>query len=259
MKKALKHTLFALVTLAFAALCAAVLAVAENSRRTLACKEIRAEIRGGQGFIDEDDVKAYVSNYYGTFTGERIDSVDLNRIEKILSRRDAVKKATAWTTDDGVLHISIVEREPAARFEDGSGGGFYADAEGFIFPLKKGVEPPVPLVSGKIPVRAGSGYNGEPSSEGERRWLREALTLTAFRQKNRQWQEIIAGIEVDENGEFTLLPIEGKEKFLIGNAGGLEEKFARIEKYYRYIRPAGEENRYRSVNVKYKDRIICKR
>ena len=55
-----------------------------------------------------------------------------------------------------------------------------------------------------------------------------------------------------------MVPRTGKEKFIFGSPHDWQDKFARMERYYRYIAPAKEEGWYSTVNVKYPGQIICR-
>ena len=66
-------------------------------------------------------------------------------------------------------------------------------------------------------------------------------------------------IKVESNGDLVVVPAEGKERFIVGRPEAIPEKFAKINEYYRRIKPSVEEDMYSSVNVKYKGQIICRK
>ena len=105
---------------------------AEN-RREVTCNSVDAIIADSLAFISPDDIKDWMADY-GTYLGLRLDSVDLKKVEAVIDGKSAVRKSQAWLTDDGVLHVSVTQRAPVVRFQ-GASGGFYADAEGYLFPL----------------------------------------------------------------------------------------------------------------------------
>lgn len=258
MKKVLRNLLFVLVVAAFGLATAFVFSFASESRRTITCKGLEVSLDKTRSFVSEQDIKDYLKNYYGPYIGERIDSVNLEQIETILDRRSAIRKSQAWTTDDGILHISITQREPVVRFQRNSADGFYADKSGYIFPLQKAYTPLVPVVVGNFPLKEGAGYKGEPSTPAGKEWMEGLLDLIKYTNNSKIWRDNISEILISPNGDFVLIPREGRERFIFGNTENIKEKFRRIEKYYEYIRPAKEEGYYRSVNVKYKNRIICR-
>jgi len=259
MKTVVRNLLFTLAVAAFAAVCWLVLTCALRDRRVITVESLDVQLpRTGSSFVSEQDVKDYLRDYYGPYTGARLDSVDLDRMERVLDARSAIRKSEAWTTDDGILHISITQREPVVRFQKSGSEGFYADDRGFIFPLQKAWTPLVPVVDGNIPLYAGAGYKGEPGTQAEKKWMAGMLGLLEYMKGSRKWAEFFSEINVAPDGDLVLIPREGDERFIFGSPDSPKEKFAGIEKYYRYIKPSKEEGYYRSVNVKFHGQIICR-
>ena len=86
-------------------------------------------------FVSEADIKKYLDKEFGGYIGRSLDSLDLVKAEKIIDGRSAVKKSHAFVTRDSLLRINVTQRRPVVRFQKPD-GGFYADAEGYIFPLR---------------------------------------------------------------------------------------------------------------------------
>ena len=255
MKKALRITLIALLAAAMVASLATVGAARKKGSPERKCSTLKIEFADAFNFVTEDDVKSYLGKHYGNVIGKTLDSLDLARIEKILDVQSAILKSEAYVTDDGALNISITQREPVIRFQDGT-SGFYIDDRGFIFPLQSNYTSHVPVIDGEIPLYYAGGYKGEPRDEKDRNWMEDVMNLTKYIRKHRQWSENIVQISVARNGDFLMVPRAGNEIFNIGEPRDIEKKFSRMEKYYQYIKPL--EKDYTSVCVKYDKQIICK-
>ena len=52
---------------------------------------------------------------------------------------------------------------------------------------------------------------------------------------------------------------DGNERFIFGSPSGVDDKLARMEKYYKYILPEKGQGYYKTVNVKFDKQIICKK
>lgn len=232
-----------------------ILNIANNEQRNqLTCSGLNVEFTDSFNFVTENDIKGWIDTFYGSYVGQRLDSVKLAAIEKMLDSKSAVLKSEAYTTPDGLLNVRISQREPVVRFQKGD-IGFYIDERGFIFPLQKNYSAKVPIIDGQIPVLYTDGYKGEPHNEKEARWLASVLKMVNFMKTNKIWSDNIVQMSVDGEGDLILVPREGKERFVFGYPENIEDKFSRIEKYYQYIMP---EKEYSSVNVKYDNQIICK-
>ncbi len=230
-----------------------------SCRGPLTCKELNVMISDSSvnSFVSKADVKKFLDKEYGTYIGVNLDSLGLARIENIIDGRSAVHKSHAYTTRDGRLNVKLTQRTPIVRFQKAD-GGFYADAEGFVFPLQSSYSSRVQVVDGEIPLNANSGYKGEITDEKERAWLNKVLEVINFMENDRTWKDKIVQITVSDGGELTLVPRKGNEKFHFGQPERIEEKFKKMEMYYSHILPEKGSGAYTSVNVEFDGQIVCK-
>ena len=255
MKKALQY----LVVSGLAALLVVVL-VAMNlldasQRRLRTVEQLEVTFDGEGSFVTQDEVEAILSRNYGAYIGQRLDSVDLKRIERLLEGKSAILRSEAYVTKDRKLRINILQRQPVLRFRKGS-QGWYADAQGYIFPLQEHFTARVPIVDGAVPMTVPEGYKGRLSDEKEVRWLDGMLEMVRFMEHSKIWEDAIVQMHVEQNGDLVLIPREGSERFLFGGPTGIDAKFDRIRKYYEGVAPM-RETPYRTVDVRFDGQIIC--
>lgn len=260
MSKTVRH----IINISSALLLAAVLCVAfiagVSCRAPLTCKGLNVVISDSltNRFVSAADVKKYIDNEFGEYVGCHIDSIDLRKVEEILDGKSAVLKSEAYTTPDGMLNVSLTQRTPVARFLT-PGGGFYADSEGFIFPLQASYASRVHVIDGEIPVRIGRDFKGWLEEGPQKVWLEKVLDVVRYMEESRTWKDKIVQINVTEGGELVLIPREGNEKFHFGQPDRIAEKFSKMELYYTNIIPAKGADYYRNVNVEYEGQIVCKK
>lgn len=223
-------------------------------RSGLTCNDITICFKDSLKFISESDIKGWMDSKYGPYIGQRIDSIRLEKIEKILDSQSAVLKSEAYIADDGILHISISQRSPVIRFNKGW-TGFYADQRGYIFPLQKSYDAKVPVIEGNIPVSYSEGYKGVVENEQQRLWLCSVIDMIDQIHKNKRINGKLEKISVNAKGDLILKLNDGKEKFIIGMPYDIKDKLERIEKYYTFIK---DNKNYEYVNVKFDNEIICK-
>ena len=243
------------VVLVFGTAAVAVIA-GRNSRKPLVCKSLDVVIVDSleNDFVNNADVKRFLDKEYGGYIGTVLDSIDLCRIETIIDGRSAVMKSQAFVTKDGTLHIKVTQRKPIVRFQK-TDGGFYADAEGYVFPLQSSYASYVQIIDGDIPINMKSGHKGEIENPEEKIWFDKVMKLVNFIEDS-PWKERIVQIHVGNGGDLTLIPREGEEKFIIGQPMNIEDKFARIEKYYTAIAPL--ERNYKTINLIFDGQIVCR-
>ena len=255
MKKGVKYLLLILCMALFVCISLLVHDKARERRHLTTCNKVEIQFTDTLNFVSESDVRDYLAKSFHTFIGQRIDSLRLHEIEQSLNSRSAILSAQAWTSDS-TLFISIVQREPVAKMET-SDHAFYIDDRGFIFPVQGNTGKDFPLFKGSIPLHEPVGYKGMPATEEGREWAGSILALLRYAEKNK-WLSKIELVEVDPGGDLVIVPIDGKEKFIFGKAENFQEKFGKIGDYYKRIKPAVEEDRYTSINVKYKGQIVCR-
>ena len=125
-----------------------------SCRAPLKCTGLNIEIADSSinRFVSKADIRKYLDKEYGEYIGMPLDSIDLAKVERIIDGRSAVNKSQAFTTRDGNLNIVVTQRTPLVRFQK-SDGGFYADAEGFLFPLQSSYASRVQVIDGEIPLK----------------------------------------------------------------------------------------------------------
>lgn len=260
MNKVLKHIIISVMWLALAVAFAAAYAFGTRVRKDIVCNNVEIVILDSlrNDFVSRTDVAGYLKQEYGECIGMKADSIDRKRIEEIIDGESAVFKSQAYVTNDGTLHIHVTQRKPIVRFQK-SDGGFYADADGYIFPLQNNFASHVQVIDGCIPLAADSGYKGAIEDSEEKEWFDKIMKVVNFIEEDRDWNEKIVQISVDRNGNLTMIPRKGNEKFLFGQPEDIEEKFGKMEKYYTHIIPAKGDGYYSTVNLNYKGQIVCRK
>ena len=259
MNRTLKYILLATGAAVIAVCICCSFMAGRQLRSTYTCQGLEVTIKDSleNSFVSAADVKAYLDREYGIYKGIPLDSLDIIRIESIIDGRSAVKKSQAYVTRDGILHIDVTQRKPVVRFQK-AGGGFYADKEGYIFPLQKSYASHVQVIDGNIPLAANSGYKGELQNDREKKWFKDMMELINFMEDSRTWKDKIVQIHVNGNRDLILIPREGNEHINFGQPDNIEEKFAKLEKYYTSIIPAQGNGRYTKVDLRYRGQIVCR-
>ena len=259
MNKVLKYILLGICGSLLVACMTCSFIAGKSLRRTLKCERLEVCILDSleNSFVSRSDIRKYLDKGYGKYVGMTLDSLDLVKIEKIVDGKSAVMKSQAYVTKDGTLHVDVTQRRPVVRFQKKS-GGFYADAEGYIFPLQSSFTSHVQVIDGNIPLAANSGYKGGISDPKERQWFDRMMGLVNYIEGSKVWKDKIVQIHIADNGDAALIPREGNEIFIIGEPVELEEKFMKMGKYYTVIIPEKGSGAYRTVDLRYKGQIVCR-
>ena len=208
-------------------------------------------------FVSKADIRKFLDKEYKEYIGQPIDSIDLVKMEEIIDSRSAVLKSQAYVTKDGTLHIDVTQRRPVVRFQK-KDGGFYADADGYIFPLQNTYASHVQIIDGNIPIAANSGYKGGISDPEGKKWFDRMMVLVNYIEDSKVWNGKIVQIHIEENGDIILVPRIGDERFIFGQATEIEHKFEKLSRYYKFIIPEKGTGAYKNIDLRFKGQIVCR-
>ena len=235
------------------------LAMSAHARHgEVCCNGLDVILRDSLGMVDGTDIKDCLDNAYGSYIGQKLDSISLADMEGLLLAKGMVKSCEAWTTDDGMLHVAVSQREPAVLLKDG-GRSWYADRDGFFFPAAKESTGNVPLVEGTMPLSIQEGFIGMLDDGKEKAWMDGVLGLLDALHRSQRWHGAIRSIEVGKDGGITLTSADGGERFLLGSPDRIGEKLSMMDRYAESIAPEKGKGYYKIVNLKYNNQIICRK
>lgn len=259
MKQTVKYLLIGIGGALLAACMIVAVCAGSRLRNDLRCTGLEVSVLDSMSnsFVSKGDVRGYLDKEYGEYVGMAVDSIDLTKIENIVDGRSAVLKSQAYITRDGILHVEVTQRTPVVRFQK-SNGGFYADAEGYIFPLQRTYASHVQIIDGYIPLAANSGYKGAIEDPKEKEWFESMMRVVNYMENSKVWKDKIVQISVNEKKDLILIPRDGNEQFHFGQPTDIADKFKKMEKYYTHIIPAKGSGHYKIVDLKYKGQIVCK-
>lgn len=261
MPKIWKH----IVNIAFGTLLVCVLTGAYllgmSSRKPIKCKGASITVTDSamNRFISAREIKKFLDEELeGGYIGVQIDSIDLGRIEEILDSKGAILKSQAYTTKDSLLNVKVTQKMPVVRFQKGT-KGFYAVEDCSLFPLQSTYTSHVMVVDGYVPLKIEHGYLGKPDTEQGCKWLQDIVGLVKYIENSKTWKDKIVQITVLEDSDLMLIPREGQERFLFGQICDIEEKLDKMGLYYKSIRHSKGEGAYKTVDLRFKDQIVCRK
>lgn len=186
-----------------------------------------------------------------------IKDINIKYLEDYLRGQSAVIDAEAFVSGPSTVVVEVALRKPVVRFQTQQ-GSFYCDHDGYIIPMQGKSTFELPIVSGNIQFEVPKDFTGYPASGSQ--WLGKLIDFSETISNNSYWSREIEQIWIDNNGDVELFTNSCSERFIIGSLNSTSDKLDKMAGYYRTIRPkaAAKGKRYTTVNLKYKDQIICK-
>ena len=183
------------------------------------------------------------------------DSIDLYAIEQLVASRGEVMSAEVYTADSRTLAVRITQRKPVVRLDKGR-ERWYADPEGYLFPVRNAVD--VPVVTGAIPFTLDAAYKG-PTPRENRDWMQGMVELARYIDSKPVLRSEVAQIDIAPDGDIVLYTRTAGPAIIFGDSGDYANKFRKLEAWWRNIEPQVEEGKtYKTINLKYNQQIICK-
>ncbi len=209
---------------------------------------------GISDFIKEKDIKEIVKRAFeADLSMAQVGQVDLKRVEAILEKDPFIENAESFIDASSNLNIKITQREPILRVIDNNGLNYYLDKLGTRMPLSKYFSARVPIVTGAVAPYVNDFL------ERKKYGLKDVFLLVQRLNADPFFAPMVQQIVVDASGEFTLIPILGDQTIRIGTIDNLDEKLERLKTFYKEAMPYEGWKTYRTISVKYKNQIVCKK
>lgn len=232
------------------------LAAVERQRANRCCRQLDIIVDEGRAthpFVSISDIR-YLLTEAGTkpLVGTQLDRLNLKRLEARVKSEGLVKECQIGADLSGSLNIAVTQHQPIARLierqgirndEDG-----YLNAEGQILPTSDHYTARVLLLSGP--------YFDRINSLTAPRYA-TLMKFVKYVVNDPFWRAQIAQVQVDRDGDMTLLPQVGSHHIEFGPPDEPEAKFLKLKLFYKQILPAKGWDTYQRVSVRYRNQIVC--
>lgn len=192
--------------------------------------------------LAKEHIITMVDRDFGGYVNRPVDSVNLFRIEEILSRQKCLESCEAYFTSDGILNIDVTQSTPVMKVCCPDSSVNYLNCKGETFPVGKDWCPDIPSVNRSVML-------------DDPQWARRLAALAGYIGENASLKERICSISCNSDGDITLRMKNRRETFEFGQPTGIADKFDRIDIYLRKISHLKE---YNTVSLKNKGQIVCK-
>ena len=178
--------------------------------------------------------------------------IDLNYLEEKIKSNKFIKDIEIYNNLNNVVNININQFKPYARLINNIGDDYYIDKNGEIFPVSNKYSERVLLIFFKNHKSIDKEKNINFFQNGNK-----IFKLINYINRNDFYKKQISQINVLKDGEIIMIPQITKQKIYFGNTDNMEIKFKKLELFYKNILPTKGWNYYESVNLKFKNQIVC--
>lgn len=229
------------------------------------CTDVLIHIDNNTGnhFITVEDVRAMISHEIDSGSGKAMASINSEKMEYQLGNHPSIAKAEVYKTINGTLMVDISQRKPIVRIFTSAGESFYMDENGRLMPISDNFTARVMVANGYINESYSKSYHMDAKeilkndSIAAKSLLDDIFLFANYIQKDPFWKAQIEQLYVNKEMEIELIPRVGNHTIVFGDASRLNEKFNNLMIFYNQGLDKTGWNEYSTINLKFKDQIIC--
>jgi cell division protein FtsQ len=196
----------------------------------------------------------------GKIIGQPLSRISAQEIENRINILRELKVAEVYTTVDGALHLFVDQRNPVMRIIPDEGGDYFLDDEGWLFRKRNLYNPRLHIVEGNInitPAMLDSVSVLDTLIRGT--ILKDAFHFVNYINRHNFWSAQIDQIHIDNNDDVNLIPRVGNHVIHLGSFEDYETKLNKLEALYDDVMPVVGWNQYSSINLEYRDQVVCRK
>jgi cell division protein FtsQ len=218
------------------------------------CTNVKILIPGADNFIEREEIDAILKEGQGFLIGRNLVDINIHEIERSLKANPYIAFAKVYIDMDGVVHISVKQKQPVLRILNAGGQDYYIDSNGWKIPMSPNFTADVLVANGNIL----EGFNGKVDTLFTP--LAADLYKTAmFIKQDTLWDAQIEQIFVTDNFDIELIPRVGNQRIILGNADSLQTKMNNLLAFYKQAMPLVGWNAYKTINLKYINQVVCEK
>ena len=208
------------------------------------CKEVKINIRddGERAYVTPQELKRYVDSACGTLVGDSLNNTRLSAVEKTLLEHPMLRTAEAWYSPEGVLHLSVTQRQPVFRVMGDE--NYYVDSDRRRMPVRSSTAAYVPVVSGRVSQRFATG---------------ELYDFVLWTEQDPYWRSQIEQINIVSPKHIELIPRVGSGVVILGSLDDYPAKLRKLRKLYQNGLSSFGWNDYAEVDLRFRGQIVCRK
>lgn len=235
---------------------AVLLSFVQNKRNGQVCRDVKINFATTDEFHFVDSAVVFdLINRGGVdkVKGKPMQEINVSELEEQIERNPYVRNAEVYSQIEGDLVIEIQQKRPLIRVFSQSGDSYYIDELGYKMPLSDYYTARVLVCNGAINEQ----YN-KIDTIGSK-VLKNLYLLAQYVEKNPFWKAQFEQIFVNQEGDFVLIPKLGEQKIVFGGIENYEEKFRRLQLFYKHAITKAGWQKYNTINLNYSGQVICEK
>ena len=261
MKKIIKISIWCILSAGLIVM----LGFVEKQHQLLTCSnlDILIKYNSDDYFFITDDIYNFLIKKGYKIKGSPLSNINAGEIENVLKTNPYIEKADVYISIDGDVKINIIHKKPIVKVFNKYDKSFYIDDKGNLIP-------PSDKYSARLLVANGfindfySPYiklNVKDSTSADSTIMKTSIykvyKIAEFINKNDFWKAMIEEIFINKKGELELFTKIGDQSVIFGDIDNMKEKFDNLFIFYKQALNKIGWKKYKTINLKYKNQIVC--
>lgn len=208
-----------------------------NNARKLSHVEVQF-IQFENLYVTEEAVNKLLILNKITVTSVDKETLDLNRVEKVLNNHPMIENAEVFLTMDGVLKAKISQRRPIGRIMGNK--AYYVDRLGTKMPLS-------PYYTARVPILIGVAEKD----------INEVYPLLKYINEDQFLTEHITSITRLNKGLYQLEVRQMNFSLFFGKIERVGDKFNNFKAFYKKAMKDDLLNTYKMVDLQFGNQVVC--
>ncbi len=208
-----------------------------NNARNLSHVEVQF-IQFENLYVTEESVNKLLILNKITVTSVDKETLDLNKVEKVLNNHPMIENAEVFLTIDGVLKTKISQRRPIGRILGNK--DYYVDRLGTKMPLS-------PYYTARVPILIGVAEKD----------INEVYPLLKYINEDQFLTEHITSITRLSKGLYQLEVRQMNFSLFFGKIERVGDKFNNFKAFYKKAMKDDLLNTYKMVDLQFGNQVVC--
>lgn len=194
-------------------------------------------------FVTEGNIINILNSSKLNPEGKPINNINTNLIENTLNKSEYIEKAECIMLPNNNMHIIVTQLIPVLRVFNGN-ESYYLNKNGKRMNASGRFHADVPIVTGEFNHHADA-LRVKPIAE--------------FVQQDKHLQELITMYSVSDSNNIFIVPCIYGHVINFGDNSNIENKFAKLKKFYREVMPVKGWLTYDTITLKWNHQIVANR
>lgn len=218
---------------------------ARGKSRDVKCTGIKVEVVNDDNlpFVTPKAIEEELKRHHLSVLNKPLWQVDIDKVETMLTRSPYIEQADCMLTPEGMLLVRVSQIVPVVRVFDGD-NSYYLNKDGKRMRATESYHANVPIIKGHFTKQF-------PATR--------LLPLVNFVNNDSAWNSLVTMYSVRDSNNIYLVPSIHGHIINFGNISNIENKFAKLQLFYKKVMPQRGWMTFDTISVKWDHQVVATR